>query len=247
MQIMSVRFDYANASQYARSLDPRLNAGSLSLDSVRPKMTGDPLGLDYATRSAPLITPDGDVLDLDWNRIRPFVQRYQFKTEPPDILGNTDYQGKNSRPVTSFFSRDGDRVDLYFRKPEFSENVTYGKDDISKSAPIEPKGECGTCDSRRYVDKSSDASVSYQTPTKLNPQTAAAAVAAHEREHVYNERARADREGRVIVSQTVTIKYAMCPECNVMYPSGGTTRTQSVKSGYNEQGSPEASDAPKDE
>jgi hypothetical protein len=94
-------------------------------------------------------------------------------------------------------------------------------------SPIEAMEElsCATCDSRRYQDDSDDASVSFQTPTHISPEQSAAVVRAHEQEHVANEQARAEREGRRIVSQTVTLHSAICPECNRPYISGGVTRT----------------------
>ena len=85
--------------------------------------------------------------------------------------------------------------------------------------------ECATCDSRRYQDVSDDPSVSFQTPTHISPGQSASAVAAHEAEHVASERARAKQEGREIVSQTVRLTTAICPECGIIYVSGGETRT----------------------
>ncbi|MCL1812212.1 MAG: hypothetical protein FWG29_01680 [Treponema sp.] len=85
--------------------------------------------------------------------------------------------------------------------------------------------ECQTCKSRKYQDSSSDPSVSFQAPTHLSPGQAAGAVAAHEGEHVSHEQAKAEREDRQIVSQTVTINTAICPECGRVYVSGGVTRT----------------------
>ena len=172
-------------------------------------------------------TPSGNVIDYDPNRVRRFVQRFAWPEDTPNILKDIDDFRSEKIPV---FSWDGDRAEFNPEGTQNKNDKAPGYGDIGESSPIEPKGECSTCDSRRYVDKSDDASVSYQTPTKLNPQTAALAVGAHEREHVFNERAKADREGREIVSQTVSIKYAVCPECNIMYPSGGTTRTRSIKS-----------------
>jgi hypothetical protein len=93
---------------------------------------------------------------------------------------------------------------------------------------LTPPGSCTTCESRRYVDQSDDASVSYQTPTKISAGMSAAAVAAHEQEHVSNERAKAHRDGREIINQTVTLTYDLCPECGRHFVSGGTTRTTSV-------------------
>ena len=88
---------------------------------------------------------------------------------------------------------------------------------------------CQTCKNRRYKDVSNDPSVSYQAPTRISPGQAATAVMSHEREHVSHEQARADREGRRVISQTVTLRTAACPECGRIYVSGGTTRTVTAK------------------
>ena len=93
---------------------------------------------------------------------------------------------------------------------------------------LKPEGECNTCANRKYVDQSDDPSVSFQTPTNISANMSAAAVASHEAEHVRNEQAKAHREDREIVSQTVTLTYDCCPECGKNYVSGGTTRTTSV-------------------
>lgn len=87
-----------------------------------------------------------------------------------------------------------------------------------------PSEECETCEKRRYQDGSDDGGVSYQTPSKLKGSVEAA-VRAHEREHVTRRRAEAEREGKEIVSQTVTLKTGVCPECGKTYCAGGTTRT----------------------
>lgn len=85
--------------------------------------------------------------------------------------------------------------------------------------------ECQTCKNRRYQDGSDDSGVSFQTPTKVDPKAAGARVRSHEQEHVSRNRSKADREGREIVSQSVTIHTGICPECGKIYVSGGTTRT----------------------
>ena len=54
---------------------------------------------------------------------------------------------------------------------------------------------------------------------------AASAVRGHEMEHVVREQAKAQREDRKVVSQSVTYRTAICPECGKSYVSGGTTRT----------------------
>ena len=75
------------------------------------------------------------------------------------------------------------------------------------------EGECETCESRKYQDGSDDMGVSFQTPTNIKPEQAASAVRGHEMEHVYREQAKADREGRKVVSQNVTMHTEICPEC----------------------------------
>ena len=87
------------------------------------------------------------------------------------------------------------------------------------------EGECKTCEERKYQDGSDDMGVSFQTPTNIKPEQAASAVRGHEMEHVYREQAKADREGRKVVSQNVTMHTEICPECGKAYVSGGTTRT----------------------
>lgn len=66
-----------------------------------------------------------------------------------------------------------------------------------------------------------------KAPTKLGPGEAASRVTAHEQEHVVREQAKAKTEGRKIVSQTVQIQTAVCPECGRVYVSGGVTKTVS--------------------
>ena len=85
--------------------------------------------------------------------------------------------------------------------------------------------ECQTCKNRRYQDGSDDSGVSFQTPTRVDPKAAGAAVRGHEQEHVSRNRSKAEREGKEIVSQSVTIHTGICPECGKVYISGGTTRT----------------------
>ena len=87
------------------------------------------------------------------------------------------------------------------------------------------EGKCETCEKRKYQDGSDDMGVSFQTPTRVDPDQAASAVRGHEMEHVVREQAKAQREDRKVVSQSVTLHTAICPECGKAYVSGGTTRT----------------------
>lgn len=97
-----------------------------------------------------------------------------------------------------------------------------GIDDVQKTGE---EGRCETCEKRKYQDGSDDPSVSFQTPTQIDPNTAAATVRGHEMEHVFHEQARAEREDRKVVSQSVMLHTGICPECGKVYISGGTTRT----------------------
>ncbi len=89
-------------------------------------------------------------------------------------------------------------------------------------------GKCETCEKRKYQDGSNDAGVSFKTPTRIDPSQVASAVRGHEMEHVYREQAKAKREGRKVVNQTVTLHNAICPECGRVYISGGTTKTSTM-------------------
>lgn len=97
-----------------------------------------------------------------------------------------------------------------------------GADGAQKAAE---EGRCQTCEERKYQDGSDDMGVSYQTPTRISPESAASAVRGHEREHVFREQARAQRENRRVVSQSVALHTSICPECGKVYISGGTTTT----------------------
>jgi ribosomal protein S27AE len=90
--------------------------------------------------------------------------------------------------------------------------------------------ECKTCENRRYQDQSNDSGVSMQSPTKVDPRAAESAVRAHELQHVSRNAAKAKREGKEIVSQSVVIKRTICPECGRSVIAGGETRTVTKES-----------------
>ncbi|MCI9148413.1 MAG: hypothetical protein HFG73_09145 [Hungatella sp.] len=91
--------------------------------------------------------------------------------------------------------------------------------------PTSDTYECQTCKNRTYQDGSNDPSVSFKTPTKLDPQRAAYAVRSHEMEHVAHAKTQALQEDQEIVSQSVTYRTDICPECGKTYLAGGNTRT----------------------
>ncbi len=89
--------------------------------------------------------------------------------------------------------------------------------------------QCQTCKNRRYQDASDDPGVSFKSPTKLSPEAAASAVYGHEREHYSREAAKANSEGREVVSNNIQIFTDICPECGKAYVSGGKTTTVTKK------------------
>lgn len=92
-------------------------------------------------------------------------------------------------------------------------------------AKSDPNYVCQTCKQRRYQDQSNDPSVSFQSPGYIAPGSSAAVVMSHEQQHVSHEQVQAGQEGRRVVSQSVVLHYAVCPECHRSYVSGGETRT----------------------
>jgi len=108
---------------------------------------------------------------------------------------------------------------------EISRQARDYQNKIKETAAAEEIQGCQTCKDRKYVDESSDPSVSFQTPQKISPDQAAGRVRAHEREHVSNEQEKAQKEDRKVVSQTVSLSTSICPECGKVYISGGVTRT----------------------
>lgn len=92
--------------------------------------------------------------------------------------------------------------------------------------------ECQTCKKRKYQD-GSDEMVSFKSPRHISPENAAAAVRAHEQEHVSNAYKKAAAKDGKVISASVSIHTGVCPECGRTYVTGGTTRTQ-IKY-YNEE------------
>ncbi len=84
---------------------------------------------------------------------------------------------------------------------------------------------CETCKHRKYQD-GSDENVSFKTASHISPEGAAAAVRAHEQEHVTNAFSKATQKNGKVISAVVSIHTAVCPECGRTYVSGGTTNTR---------------------
>ncbi len=82
-----------------------------------------------------------------------------------------------------------------------------------------------SCKQRKYQDGSNEGDVSFKTPGHISPQASAAAVRAHEQEHVGNAYEKAAKEGGKVRSATVSLRTEICPECGTSYVAGGETRT----------------------
>ncbi len=95
----------------------------------------------------------------------------------------------------------------------------------SKKEEEKNDGKCETCENRKYQDGSDDPGVSFKMASHISPEGAEAAVRGHENEHVMRNQAKAAREGKEIVYQSVRIKKAICPECGRSYVAGGVTET----------------------
>lgn len=89
----------------------------------------------------------------------------------------------------------------------------------------EPSEECQTCKNRKYQD-GSDEMVSFKSAAHISPESAGVRVRAHEQEHVSNAYKKAARNDGKVISASVSIHTAVCPECGRTYVSGGTTHTQ---------------------
>ena len=90
-----------------------------------------------------------------------------------------------------------------------------------KSSPA----ECETCKNRKYQD-GSDEMVSFKSAAHISPSASASRVRAHEQEHVNNAYTKAAQNNGKVLSASVSLKSAVCPECGRSYVAGGTTTTQ---------------------
>lgn len=109
---------------------------------------------------------------------------------------------------------------------EYLPGKEHLEEEWKKRAGLEdPTEECQTCKRRKYQD-GSDEMVSFKTPQHISPENAASAVRAHEQEHVSNAYKKAATKNGKVISASVSIHTAVCPECGRTYVSGGTTHTQ---------------------
>ena len=118
-------------------------------------------------------------------------------------------------------------------KPKESEAEERAK----KRAGLE---ECETCKNRKYQD-GSDEQVSFKSASHISPEASAARVRGHEQEHVSNAYSKAAQNNGKVLSCSVSLKTAICPECGRSYVAGGTTST-SIKYSKEDTKNPYAKD-----
>ena len=112
--------------------------------------------------------------------------------------------------------------------------VNPGKSDVEKPGRKSSPAECETCKNRKYQD-GSDEMVSFKSASHISPQASASRVRAHEQEHVTNAYNKAAQNNGKVLSATVSLRTAVCPECGTVYTAGGTTTT---KISYSDESNP---------
>ena len=149
---------------------------------------------------------------------------------------NPFYSGSSGIPGSGRFLSAGFGVEKNaagsLRLPGQEENAANSlklpgseRDREKKYGIKDPSEECRTCKNRKYKD-GSDEMVSFKSAQHVSPESAASAVRAHEQEHVSNAYKKAATENGKVISASVSIHTAVCPECGRTYVSGGTTHTQ---------------------
>lgn len=96
---------------------------------------------------------------------------------------------------------------------------------VDSSSKVKGTTECSTCESRMYVDGSNESDVSFKAPGHISPEQSYARVLSHEQEHVSNAVAKGNDPGKELLSATVSLQMATCPECGRRYVAGGLTKT----------------------
>lgn len=212
----------------------------------------EPLGISFgyytnpyasgATRGAAR-TAMADMLHGDMASVQPV-------DDVPEVFSNNEVD----RVVRSPEEMQADRRDAYevmnsltprnaeHLNPalEFKTNPPFNAEEINLPGDGKPAEgveeedhKCETCENRTYVDGSNENDVSFKSPGHIAPEAAASRVMAHEYEHVRNAYQEDKEEGKELVSVSVSLKTAICPECGKTYVAGGETRT-TMRSGVEE-------------
>lgn len=139
---------------------------------------------------------------------------------PISNLMNHDYTGAYNAQTNPVVTDAG----MQPEKPRIVEN-TAESDKEKKAGRRSSPEECETCKNRKYQDGSTE-NVSFKSPAHVSPESAGAAVRAHENEHVSNAYTSAAQKNGKVLSAVVSLHTAICPECGRTYVSGGTTSTK---------------------
>ena len=188
-----------------------------------------PLGISYgyytnpyasgATRGAARAAM-ADMLHADSTSVQPV-------DDVPEVFSNEEVD----RVVRSPEEMQTDRRTAYeimnSLTPRNAENLNPALEFMPNAPFNEPEDteECETCENRTYVDGSNENDVSFKSPGRIAPESAASKVMADEYEHVRNAYQEDKEEGKELVSVSVSLKTAVCPECGKTYVAGGETRT----------------------
>lgn len=135
------------------------------------------------------------------------------------VSANPGDRAAGAGAVTILSNADG-RVSMRTDGAQESDDAHQVKGGY-KSSPA----ECQTCRERKYQDGSNESDVSFKAPGHIAPQASAATVMAHEQQHVSNAYQKAAEKDGQVVSCSVSLHTAVCPECGTVYVSGGTTST----------------------
>ena len=188
----------------------------------------DPIGISFgyytnpyasgATRGAAR-TAMADMLHNDMASVQPI-------DDVPEVFSNDEVD----RVVRSPEEMQTDRRDAFelmnSLTPRSAEHLNPALEFMTKSPFNGMEDEkCETCENRTYVDGSNENDVSFKSPGHIAPEAAASRVMAHEYEHVRNAYQEDKEEGKELVSVSVSLKTAICPECGKTYVAGGETRT----------------------
>lgn len=137
--------------------------------------------------------------------------------------------------MTSLTPRNAEALNAplqFLPKPPFSDtsgdtptDEVTAEESLGQPEKVEESEECETCKNRTYVDGSNENDVSFKSPGHIAPEASAAVVSAHEYQHVANAVQEGNKPNAELVSATVSLKTAICPECGKTYVAGGETRT----------------------
>jgi len=107
-------------------------------------------------------------------------------------------------------------------------NFLINNQGIDKSKGIEDKSkeECKLCQGRQYICSNGETSDG-KAPIIPGRQSELR-IQHHEAQHLHQARIKATSEGKVVISQYISLQHAICPECGGSYVSHGQAVTQTL-------------------